>query len=184
MTDVIKEYVLRNCENPLSQLRKTGLQMMAHVKDTLRQIATVGVEICICPRDNITDQYTVEQINQIIHKYLSRVREEGSGAQGAPRPPPSLLVGEYSRQHRWHYHGAILCRQIETLNRIKRYFNNKLGRTKTAQISYVESYVNYCFKSYEDDPQDMLKSWHIFTSNSYVSLIDLHVAECSHGDDS
>lgn len=166
--DPIKEYIdARN--KPLAQLRANGIQLLAKVRGVLSNIATVGVSIGISPRDEILNNNTHAEINLMIYNYLSRVREGGRDAR-CPMPPPFLIIGEYSPQHRWHYHGAILVHEMRTLDRIKRYISRKIGRCVTGQISFVESYVDYCIKTYNKD-EEMFKMYMVFNDESYVTTV-------------
>lgn len=165
MDDLVKNYMIERSQ-PLAQLRENGLRNMAQVKDVLRSIANVGVSIGISPRDTVLSEMNHTEINKIINDYLLRVREGDAGAR-CPHPPPFLVIGEYSPQHRWHYHGAIAVKEMKTLDRIKKYIQRKIGRCVTAQISYVESYVDYCTKTYKDDSP--LKVYSIFNDDCYVS---------------
>lgn len=159
---------------PLAQLRENSLREVAVVKNRLRAIANVGVSIGISPSDDTLKRYSIEEINSRILKYLMRQREVGIVfAKGEGMPPPALLVGEYSNKHRWHYHGVIIVKNIKTLDKIKRGLNNSIGRCVTEEISYVESYVNYCFKQYEDQTKIDGK-WCVFDNTKYICTVKVN----------
>lgn len=168
-----EEYEYFAVVKSLALLRENSLKEVAVVKNTLRQIAHKGVSIGISPSDDTLKKYSIEEINTRIQRYLMRQRESGIVfAKGEGMPPPALLIGEYSNKHRWHYHGVIFVKDIKTLDKIKRGLNNTIGRCVTEEIKYVESYVNYCFKQY-DDPTKVDSKWNVFDKSKYISTVKI-----------
>lgn len=111
---------------------KTGIY-----KYNMTGICNRGVAIGVSPSDEALRKYKPEEFKFMAERYLNKFK------------CCYMLVPDYSETFRFHYHGGILVNDINTLHKITRWFNNKIGRTVTGAIRDVKLYVSYCFKMYQ-----------------------------------
>jgi len=146
--DEVKKFIAV-VRKPLAELRQKQVAEISGIKDLINGD---GVAIGISPSDKTLNEYTRGEITHIIRVTFNRLRARGSDGVLVPVAPLALhLTGEYSPQHRWHYHGIIKVNNIVTLDRIKKRLNKLIGRTVTEQINNTENYINYMFKQYISD---------------------------------
>lgn len=151
-TDLVKEYIAV-VNRPLAELRRLSVAQISAIRDHIRDSSIMdGVCIGISPSDKTLQEYDRGEITDMIIRTIKRMRYRGSDGRLVPIAPLHLIiVGEYSPQHRWHYHGIIKVNNIVILDKIKKRLNQVIGRTVTEMIMNAERYDKYMFKQYIAD---------------------------------
>lgn len=169
--DVVKAFVARS-SSPLAELRANGLAVKEETIKWMDSMVSWGVCIGISPRDDILNKYKRSEINNIIYKIFKRLRER-DGVTGALAPVARLslvLVGEYSDKLRWHYHGLVNVKNIDTLERVKRILQRSIGRVDTQLLRDYNKYKAYMFKRVDDN-----KASGFFTFTKEDNIIKLKI---------
>lgn len=131
----ISGFVDQMCETR-EKLLAEGRTKIALYRANMITIGNRGVAIGVSPSDDALRKYKPEEFKFMVERYLNK------------RQCCFMLVPDYSVTHRFHYHGVILVMDIDELNKIKRWFTQRIGRTVTEPIKDVKNYVEYCFKIY------------------------------------
>lgn len=167
-SDEVRRYISRR-STPLAELREKNAWQIQELKTVLYNAPVMkGIAIGISPRDDILNNNTRGMITKKIKGIFMNMRSKTlfktpgivAGSSPPPRPFMLVLVGEYSPGNfRWHYHGMMLCDNINVVMSIKHRLNKLIGRTITEQVKDTVLYTNYMFKSYECDTHKDFYDW-------------------------
>lgn len=155
-----KAFVSRS-EKPLAELREKMLLEVALIKEDIHKHYSCGVAIGISPTDTVLQKYDRGEITKSIESIFKRASNRRPGAPESRGRFDAILVGEYSPQFRWHYHGILIVENVLILEKVKRILNKLIGRTIVEQINNVPRYVEYMFKQYDNTTYGTYYPWNV-----------------------
>lgn len=101
-----------------------------------------GVEVTITFKPQLHDAFTPNVLTQMVRQLLQRYRHRYKFS--------IILIGEYSKKGKYHFHGAMLADGKFT-NIIQRRLTREFGRTEIEYIRYSEGWAIYCMKKDDND---------------------------------
>lgn len=162
MASIPMEYFMRDSGdvNTLSHRRpKRAFEDVKHVVMTFRDEMT---ELTITFKPELGQRYNEETLADITEMVIRRALRK------CPHTARLFLIGEHSPTGLWHYHGGFVGIPADQVSKLRRACTRELGRTEIKMIRYIESYKQYCLKSYEhnDVSHIVLEKWkarqHVF----------------------
>lgn len=105
--------------------------------ELLREISEKGIEYTQTFLPQLHMRYRPEQLTEILKELLVNYTKRYKFKV--------VLIGEYSQTGQYHLHGSILA-PPKMINSLRRILPREIGRAELKPISFVESYIKYCFK--------------------------------------
>lgn len=137
-------------ENPLEVPYNDG-EVLKEVVDAMGEChkKVYSLMITINASDQNMAKYTPKEMSQDMRDTFKRMRCKLS----------VILVGEYSKKMRWHYHGLINVENVDILDRVKRTVVRRYGNTLTELIKDQVAVVDYMFKQYTKKDLTVFYPW-------------------------
>lgn len=138
MKFTLDDWLIKNSSesivNPLSDRRTE----MAPYVGLLETCCTKGIAFSINPRFDVADKLGEVGIKSIVQNVMDKQK-----AMYCLFPEYNTEVG-----HHLHYHGAIIVRTYDQLQKIRRAIVRQIGRVETDNVINVNNWAKYCVKSY------------------------------------